>query len=147
MIHSLTFLWRITHPILQMRKLRSRKIILLAKVHPVSVCVRHSDLSSVLSGSLHYRVSGHPMDNPTSPSHLKWSLNVFHSFLQVGTFFVISQDSDRVADLNGLEQWFFKSWAVAKILRKKSVTFIYYGQIGLLSMFYFSTVLKKNPLA
>ena len=102
-----------------MRKLRSREIILLAKVHPVSVCVGYSDLSSVLSGSLCYRVSGHPKDTPTTPSLLKWSLTVFHSFLQVGMFFVISQDSDRVADLNGLEQWFSKSWAVAKIIRKK----------------------------
>ena len=52
---------------------------------------------------------------------------------------MISQDSDRVADLNGLEQWFSKSWAVAKIIRKKSVTFIYNGQIGLLS---FSTLVQ-----
>ena len=60
---------------------------------------------------------------------------------------MISQDSDSVADLSGLEQWFFKSWAVAKIIRKKkSVTFMYNGQIGLLSMFYFSTVLR-DPLA
>ena len=49
-------------------------------------CVGHWDLSSVLSGSLCYRVIRPPHGYPQIPIPLKWSLNLSHNFLQVGTF-------------------------------------------------------------
>ena len=54
----------------------------------------------------------HPHPTETVPE-------LIHSFLQVGTFFVISQDSDRVADLSGLEQWFFQELGCGKNNKKK----------------------------
>lgn len=109
-------------------------------------CVGHWDLSSVLSGSLCYRVSGHPMDIPKSPSHWNgpWA------------YPIVSSKGEHFCDLprfwqSGRFEWFravvFQELGCGKNNKeKKSVTFMYNGQIGLLSMFYFSTVLR-DPLA
>lgn len=61
--------------------LRSRELMLLAKVHTASTCVGHSDSYPVLFGFLCWKELGHCR---TSPSHLEPSLHLSHIFLQVG---------------------------------------------------------------
>lgn len=91
-------------------------------------------------------LSGHPMDIPKSPSH--WN--------GPWTYPIISSKWEHFCDLprfwqSGRFEWFravvFQELGCGKNNKeKKSVTFTYNGQIGLLSMFYFSTLLK-DPLA
>ena len=63
-INSFTFLQGISHPILQMRKLRSKEAMLHAKVHTASICVGCLASYPVLLNSLHKRDLGYCMDSP-----------------------------------------------------------------------------------